>query len=61
MDLVVHATCSIQRYAAARPELANCTLQMGGAEGVHTAEHMAMTLQPGGGLRMLLTRREAMG
>ncbi len=26
--------------------------EMGGYEGVRAAEHMAMTLQPGGGLRM---------
>lgn len=33
-------------------------VQMGGAEGVLNAEHMAMTLQPGGGLLMRVTRRE---
>jgi hypothetical protein len=35
-------------------------VQMGGAEGVLNAEHMAMTLQPGGGLVMRVTRRELM-
>ena len=35
-------------------------VQMGGAEGVLNAEHMAMTLQPGGGLLMQVTRRELM-
>ena len=35
-------------------------VQMGGAEGVLNAEHMAMTLQPGGGLLMRVTRRELM-
>lgn len=35
-------------------------MQMGGVEGVQAAEHMATTLQPGGGLLMRLTRREDM-
>ena len=36
-------------------------MQMGGVEGVQNAEHMAMTLQPGGGLLMRVMRRELMG
>lgn len=34
--------------------------EAGGPEGVAAKEHMAMTLQPGGGLRMLVTHRASM-
>ena len=42
------------------PQKYHAVAQVGGVDGVLKAEHMAMTLQPGDGLLMRVTRREHM-
>lgn len=67
-DSTSDQTCGCLVHCASSPphDVIGCTLcnegstlcmQAGGAEGVAAKEHMAITLQPGGKLRMLVTHR----